>query len=151
MRRRFFLEASLLLAGVLLPACVSQRNRFQSREKNESGELTLGSIVEVEFMGADSASAHRLARAIAEQMFELSKRPLLEEAAFDAALELEDFYKSEGFADVSIRHKLLPLPLEGGKKGTLVRFQVYEGPRVTVSELVREGNKAFTAAELEKL
>ena len=96
----------------------------------------------MEIGGNDSVSTDTLLRITRPLLKEFAKDPSRDTAVFDAALEIEDFYRSEGFPEVVVQHEL--------RRGqpTRVRFEIQEGPQVRVQSLKIEGNRNLNREQL---
>ncbi len=131
-RTRFLLL--LLLPSILSPlACRGVNPEIQSKG---------GETIRVEFEGNNSVSTDSLLRVTRALLKEFAKDPSRDTAAFDAALEIEDFYHSEGFPDVVVKHAI-----QKGKP-TIVRFKIHEGPQVTIKKLTVKGNRNLSREQL---
>ncbi|MEQ8764427.1 MAG: outer membrane protein assembly factor BamA [Planctomycetota bacterium] len=61
----------------------------------------------------------------------------------DAAYELQEFYRREGFPEAIVEYDYAADTREGR-----ARFRIQEGPRVTISEIRFHGNEAFSNDQL---
>lgn len=136
----------LTLLLLACSACASFTGEFQG----EDNEGNPGRVIRVEYEGNDSASAFILNRQI-QYLIEdrFSGSPEKETLLQDAAADLEDYYFSMGFPDAKADFEV-ERP-EDVKRPILVRFRIQEGPRVQVTEVQVEGNKAFKQEELLEL
>lgn len=96
----------------------------------------------VKFKGNRSFSSRTLV-----QMVQVKpNRPVSDAALEQDARSLENFYRSQGFFDATVEKGI---GVVSGKK--VVTFYVNEGQRARVSEVVIQGNRAFTSARLVPL
>jgi outer membrane protein assembly complex protein YaeT len=126
--------SSLLLLSLLAPlACRGIDPDIQNKD---------GTTIRTEFSGNKSISTDSLLRITRELLKEFAKDPSRDTAVFDAALEIEDFYHSEGFPDVIVKHQI--------QKGTPTRvhFTIKEGPSVSIQRLEIIGNRNLTRDQL---
>lgn len=107
--------------------------------------------VTVEFAGNSGLGSTELRLPIEDYMFDLSRDPTRESAVYDAALELEDLYRSEGYPVAKVQYDYTP-PAEGARwpERVAVRFRIEEGPRIRV-RMALTGNQAFEKDELLQL
>ncbi|MBL8750105.1 MAG: BamA/TamA family outer membrane protein [Planctomycetes bacterium] len=107
--------------------------------------------VTVDVVGNDGLGEGLLRKQAEDHLFDLSRDPTRESAAYDAAIEIEDRYRSEGYPVAKVRYEYTPPADEGPWPAAVhVRFVVEEGPLVTV-EMTLRGNVAFGTAELLSL
>jgi outer membrane protein assembly complex protein YaeT len=119
--RAFAGWAALLVLG----ACASAPPASQEQSTSAPDRPA---AVDVEFEGNASFGAFRLRRVVADLLVDFARDPAQESPIFDAALDLEDHYRSAGFPDVRVSYRVVREP------ALLVVFAVEEGPRVTVEE-----------------
>ena len=124
----------LLLVSLVAP--------FSCRGVNPEIQSKSGETIRTEFVGNHSVSTDILLRVTKALLQEFAKDPSRDTAVFDAALEIEDFYHSEGFPDVVVKHRI-----QKGKP-TIVRFEIKEGPQVTISKINLRGNHNLTREQL---
>ena len=138
--------ALLLLSALALSACSVLDPNYTAPMPGPSGRPPVE--VEVEFVGNDSLSSQTLRLPIEDYLFDLSRDPTREAAVYDAAFELEDLYRSEGYPIARVAYDYTPPPEEGDwPRKVRVRFRIEEGPLVTV-EMRLVGNRAFPERQL---
>lgn len=98
--------------------------------------------VPVEFRGASALYDFRLKRVIEDHLLDFARNPQREAAIFDAAQDLQDHYLTLGFPDAQVGYAIERTP------ALRVRFEIREGPRVTVSALRLTGNQALRDDDL---
>ena len=83
-----------------------------------------------------------------DYLIDLSRDPTRESAVYDAAQEVEDFYRTSGYPVAAVRYVYEP-PAEDAPRpaAVTVKLVVEEGPLVTV-DLRIDGNVAFGTGEL---
>ncbi|MAE76858.1 MAG: hypothetical protein CMJ85_08330 [Planctomycetes bacterium] len=135
----------LLVSSLLLAGCTVHKGSFVATRDDGSN----GRMIEIAYDGVESISRIILSRRIEDLMLDLSKESERQGAAFDAALEIEDQYRSEGYADAQVEYEVKPVADES--KPLLVLFRVKEGPLVMVEKLELSGNNTIPAAELMPL
>ncbi len=104
--------------------------------------------VALSFEGNVALDRFQLRRAVKDEMLDLSRHPESEAPVFDASLNIEDLYVSEGFPRVKVRYVI---EREEPKTRLNVKFKIEEGPRVIVRKLRIAGTRAFRETELMKL
>ena len=135
--------ASLALA--LCGACSVFDPTYTADQPDASGKAPVEVTVDIE--GNASQSAAVLRGRIEDYMFDLSRDPTRESAVYDAALEVEDYYRTEGHPVAKVKYEYSP-PAEAERpQSVLVRLLVEEGPLVLV-EMTLRGNTAFDTGEL---
>jgi outer membrane protein insertion porin family len=104
--------------------------------------------VTVDIDGNAGLAGNDLRRRIEDFMFDLSRDPTREASVYDAALEVEDHYRTQGYPIATVRYDYSP-PVADAPRPAKVRvlFQVTEGPRVTVQMRIA-GNAAHDSDEL---
>ncbi len=120
---------------LLLLACSScslfQTDRFVATPVEENGPE--GTPIRVEFEGVESLATFRLLRAIEDRLYDLSRAPESQATLQDAALDLEDRYRREGFASARITPRIGPDPeAAADAPDRLVTFAIEEGVQTTV-------------------
>lgn len=105
------------------------------------GRLHRGSV-DVSFTGNAAYDGNRLRREIARQIQTINEYGLDEASAYDTAHFLEVFYRSHGYASVSVR------PLVTGS--WRLRLAVSEGPLATLESVTFHGNSAFDDGTLRR-
>jgi outer membrane protein insertion porin family len=98
--------------------------------------------VDVVFVGNDSVSSRELYRQIEDTMIAFAGDPTRTSAAFDAAQDLEDYYRTLGRPDVRVSHRIEQAP------ALRMIFTVQEGPQVLVTKMDLSGNQALLTDEL---
>lgn len=107
--------------------------------------------VAIAFEGNQGLGALTLRGRIEDYMFDLSRDPTRESAVYDAALELEDLYRTEGYPIAKVDYRYAPPPEgEPWPERVQVQFVVQEGPLVTV-DLKLSGNRAHKQDQLLSL
>ena len=105
-------------------------------------------VREIVFEGAEAFSERKLNSLIQTKTYVMVFRV----GAFDAeqadrdAIELERFYRDEGFLDAQVGYRLEFDELE--RSDLIVVFVIEEGPRYAVDEILVEGATAFDAATI---
>lgn len=107
--------------------------------------------VDVAFEGNGQLGELELRRVIEDFMLDLSQDPSREASVYDAALELENLYRTSGNAIAKVEYEYRP-PAEDAPWPEVVRpiFRITEGPLVTVS-LRLDGNEVYPAKQLRTL
>jgi outer membrane protein assembly complex protein YaeT len=99
--------------------------------------------VEVAFSGNAGISGFDLRRRIEDYLFDLSRDPTRESAVYDAALELEDLYRTEGYPIAKVDYEYAAPSADAPSPANLaVRFRFDEGPLVTV-DMHLGGNRVY--------
>lgn len=127
--------AAWLLAAWSLGSCTSTTAVSSTPGRTDQA-------VAVEFDGNDVLSDRELYRHIEDTMIAFAGDPSRVAGAFDAAQDLEDYYRQSGFPDVDVRHKVAREP------ELRLIFTIKEGPAVTVAQLDITGNQAIANDEL---
>ncbi|MBK8099504.1 MAG: BamA/TamA family outer membrane protein [Planctomycetes bacterium] len=136
----------LLLAALLAAGCSVLDPTYKADAPGRSGRPPVE--VKVDIVGNDHLGAGVLRQRAEEYMFDLSRDPTRESAVYDAAIEIEDHYRSEGYPVAKVRYEYAPPGDEAVWPASVqVRFVVEEGPLVTV-DLSLAGNVAFGTTEL---
>lgn len=99
--------------------------------------------IAVAFAGNAGIRGADLRRRIEDYLFDLSRDPTRESAVYDAALELEDLYRTAGYPIAKVEYDYT-VPAEDGPwpARLLVTFRFQEGPLVTV-DLRLTGNQVY--------
>lgn len=139
--RRVRVALSLLL-WTSLSACSVLSGTFQAEDAGGEPE---GVPIDVELQGVRQVATWQLLRAIEDRMYDLSRHPDSEAIVQDAAFDVEDFYRQEGFPDVRVGTEVQPLP---GREGRKLLIVVEEGPEVTVRSMRVEGAASYDREEL---
>jgi outer membrane protein assembly complex protein YaeT len=127
--------------SLLAAACSVLEPTYTADLPDASGEPPVE--VSVDITGNDGLDAAALRRRIEDYMFDLSRDPTREAAVYDAALELEDFYRTQGYPIATVAYEYTAPPAEGPRPTAVqVRFRIEEGPLVTVA-LALSGNAAY--------
>ena len=129
-------SAGLVFAALgLLPGC-STTTAVSSTPNEPDREVA------VAFEGNNSISDRDLYRQIEDTMIAFAGEPTRVAAAFDAAQDLEDYYRTRGYPDVSVTHQLVREP------ELLLTFLIKEGPEVLITKLTLKGNDELPAEDL---
>jgi len=139
---------STLLAALLLGPSAFAEGPSTAQDSPAKGKAEKTTKVSsVTFEGNQHLSADRLRRAIAEELEEYAKDPR-DAYLDDAAYEIGALYRSEGYpqAEVSYQQGIGTGPGEDPGKGPV--FLITEGPRVTVTTVLFEGNTAYSSQQL---
>jgi outer membrane protein assembly complex protein YaeT len=131
-----------------LVACLFVALSFSSCTSTTAVSSTPGQTeqaVAVDFEGNDGLSDRELYRHIEDTMIAFAGDPSRVAGAFDAAQDLEDYYRTRGYPDIDVRHKIDREP------ELRLIFTIKEGPEVTVAKIDLEGNQAIATAELLEL
>lgn len=135
-----------LLFALLAVSCSVIDPTFTASTPGQDGQRPVQ--VRVAFEGNGNAGDAELRSAIADLMLDLSRDPTRESAVYDAALEIEDHYRANGFPVTTVEYRYVPVAEDAAwPKAVDVTFVVHEGPQVTVRMHLR-GNEAHTKAEL---
>jgi outer membrane protein assembly complex protein YaeT len=129
-----------------LTACSVLEPTYEADRPGPAGKPPVE--VSVEFVGNDGLGGLHLRGRIEDYMFDLSRDPTRESAVYDAALELEDLYRTEGFAIAEVGYEYTP-PAEDAAwpERVRVRFVCQEGPLVTVAMRLT-GNHSYRTERL---
>lgn len=127
--------AAWLLAAFVFSSCAGTTAVSSTPGKPEQA-------VAVDFRGNDAIGDRELYRHIEDSMIAFANDPTRVAVAFDAAQDLEDYYRTRGYPDVTVRHEVKRQP-----KLRLV-FTIQEGPAVVVATLELSGNEAIASPEL---
>ena len=131
--RRFIWIVLALTVG----ACSALEPTFKAEPETDETTVT----VEVTFDGRSALGRATLLRVIEDQMLDLSRRPDSEAPVFDAGLDLADYYRNQGYPDVTVEYRQ---PKRSADGSTLqVTFDVSEGPRVVVDPMTIVGNASI--------
>jgi outer membrane protein insertion porin family len=99
-------------------------------------------ITTVKFKGLDDLSEKDL-----DEVVDVKKGQFLSEEILDEqAREIQRFYRHKGYHFAEVDYRLDPNKV---RKGYDVTFDVVEGPKVTVNDLVFVGNKSLTSDQIE--
>jgi len=140
-RARCCASALLVLCG----ACSVFDPTYTADQPDASGKTPVEVTVDIE--GNVNQSAATLRGRIEDYMFDLSRDPTRESTVYDAALEVEDYYRTEGHPVAKVKYEYTP-PAEAERPQCVrVRLLVEEGPLVLV-EMTLRGNTAFDTGEL---
>ncbi|HEX6812083.1 MAG TPA: BamA/TamA family outer membrane protein, partial [Planctomycetota bacterium] len=136
----------LALLLVLAASCSVLDPTYTADKPGATGKAPVEVTVDIEGNAGQSAAALR--RRIEDYMFDLSRDPTRESAVYDAALEVEDFYRTSGYPVAKVSYVYTP-PAEDEAWPPIVhvKLQIEEGPLVTADVLLR-GNTAYDADEL---
>jgi len=99
--------------------------------------------IEVNFIGNAAYSARELRKAATREMVGLARGEIHCPEIDDAAFQMEDFYRTEGFAMATVGYEVKPVP-----DGTMVLFRVEEGLRVRIDGINFAGASFFPTEEL---
>ena len=133
------------MALALCGACSVFDPSYTADRPDASGKAPVE--VTVDIVGNASQSSAVLRGRIEDYMFDLSRDPTRESAVYDAALEVEDVYRTEGHPVAKVKYEYSP-PAEAERPQSVrVRLLVEEGPLVLV-EMTLRGNTAFDTGEL---
>ncbi len=104
--------------------------------------------VTIDIVGNDNLGTGELRRLIEDYLFDLSRDPTRESAVYDAALEVEDYYRLQGYPVAKVGYDYSP-PGEDEPLPSRVhaRLLVEEGPLVTI-EMTLSGNAEFDSDQL---
>ena len=132
----------LMLGG----ACSVLDPSYTAGPPDASGKAPV--VVTVDIVGNANQSSAALRGRIEDYMFDLSRDPTRESAVYDAALEVEDYYRTQGHPVAKVTYEYSPPAEEERRPETVhVRLLVEEGPLVLV-EMTLRGNTAFDTADL---
>lgn len=120
------------IAVALLAACSS------------APEGPVAAKVDVEFRGAGELS-FRLRRLIEDSLIDFERDPSREAPLYDAALDLQDHFVAQGYADADVQYELVR-----GERLRVV-FTAKTGPQVTVAAMRFYGNAALRSEQLLEL
>jgi outer membrane protein insertion porin family len=135
-----------LLAALVLGACSALQPAYLADKPGPEGKAPVP--VEVGFTGNHDLGTLQLRRVIEDFMLDLSKDPTREAAVYDAALELENLYRTSGYPVAKVDYDYRPPPEDAPwPQRVQPVFHITEGPLVTV-ELQLAGNHAYSAAQL---
>lgn len=134
---------------ILLAGCGVLDPTFRADAPGPTGKAPV--TVEVEFTGNDGIGAATLRKQVADHLYDLSRDPTREAAVYDAALELEDHYKAQGYPSAKVEYRYTR-PADGVAWPERVRvvFRIAEGPRVLVA-MTLTGNTAYPTDRLLQL
>ena len=111
------------------------------------GEYTVrseeGVPISVKFRGGEGVSRVRQRDIIQDFLLDLSGDVNRESAVFDAMLELEALFESNGYPLVAVEHRM---QVQSGR--AQVEFDIVQGPLVIVKELSFSGNTALDSETL---
>ncbi|HEX5050784.1 MAG TPA: BamA/TamA family outer membrane protein [Planctomycetota bacterium] len=131
---------------LLLTGCSVFEPSIRADRAGPSGKAPVEVVVA--FKGNEGLGSTELRRRIEDYMFDLSRDPTRESAVYDAALELEDLYRTEGYAVAKVEYEYSPPAEDSAWPATVhVLFAVTEGPRIMV-DLTLSGNAAFPTQQL---
>ncbi|MBI5739229.1 MAG: outer membrane protein assembly factor BamA [Nitrospirae bacterium] len=99
-------------------------------------------INSVDFQGNEEYEAKDLREKIAINAGAIASLPLIS----DNAEKLVSYYQSEGYWLVSV----LPVIREVSKDSVALTYQITEGPKVVIKDIIIEGNKAVSRREIMK-
>jgi len=134
------------LAALLAVSCSVIDPTFTAPSPGTAGRPPVE--VRVAFEGNDNAGSTELRSVVADLMLDLSRDPTRESAVYDAAIELEDHYRANGFPVTTVEYRYTPVAEDAPWPPFVdVAFVVHEGPQVTVSMELR-GNTAHPRSEL---
>lgn len=137
------------LSALWLGACSVLDPSYTADTPGPSGRAPIE--IEVDFAGNSGLGSTELRRRIEDYLFDLSRDPSRESAAYDAALELEDHYRTEGYPVATVAYEYTAPPADGPWPARQrVRFTVDEGPLVTVA-MHLGGNRVFEQGRLLQL
>lgn len=104
--------------------------------------------VSVDIDGNSGLGTNDLRRRIEDYMLDLSRDPTRESSVYDAALEIEEYYRTQGYPIATVRYEYSP-PDEAAPwpAKVRVRLEVVEGPLVKVRMRIT-GNVAHATDEL---
>lgn len=140
---------------LLLGACGSTRTFVAAPEEDRPE----GVPIDVEFHGVEQVAEFRLIRAIEDRMYDLSRQPDSEVVVQDAAFDIEDFYRQEGFPDVEVEARVERPAVtdaddpedEVDPRTRVAIFEITEGPQVTVSAMDVVGADSYSRERLSEL
>jgi outer membrane protein assembly complex protein YaeT len=133
------------MALALCGACSVFDPSYTADRPDASGKAPVEVTVDIE--GNVNQSAAVLRGRIEDYMFDLSRDPTRESAVYDAALEVEDYYRTEGHPVAKVKYEYSPPDEVERPQSVHVRLLVEEGPLVLV-EMTLRGNTAFDTGEL---
>ena len=142
--RGAILRSILALTLLGLAGC----STLQSKVTWQGEDGKVGDTVQAIFEGNESVSRFTLFRKIEDLLYDFSKDTSRESAIYDAALAIEDFYRTQGFPRIDVGYEIGEPPAEGARQ---VSFKIQEGGLVVVEELEIRGNHSIQDDELLKL
>ncbi len=146
-RRRSLRIGALL--GLFGAACSVLDPIYTADTPDASGGTPVAVTLDIE--GNASLGAGLLRRRIEDYLFDLSRDPTRESAVYDAALELEDFYRTQGHPVAEVRYEYVPPAEDEPRPASVnVRLVVEEGPLVTV-DMTLSGNDVHDTDQLLSL
>ncbi|MCU0862263.1 MAG: BamA/TamA family outer membrane protein [Planctomycetes bacterium] len=136
----------VLLAWCAAASCSVLEPAFVADRPDASGLPPLPVTLVIE--GNRGIGAVALRSRAEDYLIDLSRDPTRESAVYDAAQEVEDFYRTSGYPVAAVRYVYEP-PAEDAPRpaAVTVKLIVEEGPLVTV-DLRIDGNAAFGTGEL---
>lgn len=136
----------VLLAWCAAVSCSVLDPAFVADRPDASGLPPLPVTLVIE--GNRGIGAAALRGRAEDYLIDLSRDPTRESAVYDAAQEVEDFYRTSGYPVAAVRYVYEP-PAEDAPRpaAVTVKLVVEEGPLVTV-DLRIDGNVAFGTGEL---
>ncbi|MBL8729010.1 MAG: BamA/TamA family outer membrane protein [Planctomycetes bacterium] len=138
---RFARGAGATLLVLWLAACSVLDPTYTAATPGPSGRAPVE--VEVAFAGNSGIAGIDLRRRIEDYLFDLSRDPTRESAVYDAALELEDLYRTDGYPIAKVDYDYVAPPEDGPWPAVQkVRFRIDEGPLVTV-DMRLDGNRVY--------
>jgi outer membrane protein assembly factor BamA len=141
-RRWLPLLALMGACAVLDPDQLAERSSVQGRQPVR---------VIAEFSGNSALSDRELKLAVEDYLFDLSRDPTREAAIYDAALEIEDLYRTSGYPSATVQYEYEPPPAEGEWPSRVrPQFKIVEGPMIC-ADLVLVGNLAYPRRQLLSL
>ncbi|MEO6594946.1 MAG: BamA/TamA family outer membrane protein [Planctomycetota bacterium] len=135
-----------LLLVLVFPACSVLEPSYTADAPGPEGKAPVTVTIDIE--GNDGLGSVVLRRRVEDYMFDLSRDPTRESAVYDAALEIEDYYRTEGYPVAKVDYVYSP-PAEAAPwpASVHVLLKVREGPLVTVA-MTLSGNTAFPTKQL---
>lgn len=101
-------------------------------------------LTDIKFEGNEKFNNRRLAKKISSKTGE----PLDEKKLFQDAREIEKMYQKAGYQKISVKPTLSID--ENAGRGSVV-FEVKEGPKIRIKDIVFEGNNQFSERRLRKV
>ncbi len=137
------------LSWLFAAACGVLQPGYKADRPDASGKAPVE--VTCTIVGNDGLSSNTLLRRIEDYLLDLSRDPTRESAVYDAALEVEDLYRTQGHPVAKVSYEYSP-PAEDAPWPTTVQVKllVDEGPLVTTL-MKLSGNSVYDSGQLLSL
>ncbi len=141
--RRQALPALRLLLLTLVGGCAGPATDSEPTGPIKPYEIHFRFYLQDRALKQQSYSISRLRSKLADEISDFEQYGFRRSDVDDAAYELQEFYRGEGFPEARVEYDYVADSREGR-----ARFRIQEGPRISVSEIYFQGSEAFSEEQL---